>query len=70
VELHRPTLGVYKNCLKIAAGLACWKEDLEEVRRVDDGTLEPFATTAMEAVALLCLENNQQDWLQEAKILQ
>jgi hypothetical protein len=35
-----------------------------------EGHLEAFVTAAVEAFALLCLENNKQDWLHEAKILQ
>jgi hypothetical protein len=34
-----------------------------------NGDLESFATPAVEAFALLCLENNEQDWLHEAKII-
>jgi hypothetical protein len=34
------------------------------------GNLEGFATPApLEAFAILCLENNEQDWLHEAKVL-
>jgi hypothetical protein len=33
------------------------------------GSLEAFVTPAVEAFALLCLENNEQDWLHEAKVL-
>ena len=56
----------YDNFLKIVAGQTCWKENME------DGVekhLEAFATPAVEAFALLCLENNEQDWLHEAKAL-
>jgi hypothetical protein len=34
-----------------------------------EGHLEAFATPAVEAFLLLCLENNEQDWLHEAKVL-
>jgi hypothetical protein len=34
-----------------------------------EGNLEAFATLAVEGFALLCLENNEQDWLHEAKVL-
>jgi hypothetical protein len=33
-----------------------------------EGNLEAFATPAVEAFALLCLENNKQDWLHEKKV--
>jgi hypothetical protein len=56
----------YDNFLKIVAGQTCWKENIEEGV---EGHLEPFAAPAVEAFALLCLENNEQDWLHEAKAL-
>ena len=56
----------YEHFLKIAAGQTYWKENIENRA---DGTLEGFATPAVEAFALLCLENNEQDWLHEAKIV-
>jgi hypothetical protein len=35
-----------------------------------DGGMEAFATPAgVEAFASLCLENNEQDWLHEAKVI-
>jgi hypothetical protein len=48
------------NFLKIATGQTCWKENLEDGA---GGNLDQFATPAVEAFALLCLENNEQDWL-------
>jgi hypothetical protein len=33
------------------------------------GNLEAFATPAVKTFALLCLDNNEQDWLHDAKIL-
>jgi hypothetical protein len=56
----------YDNFSKIAAGQACWKENMEDGA---EGNLEAFATPVVEAFALLCLENNKQDWLHEAKVL-
>jgi hypothetical protein len=56
----------HDNFLKTAAGQTCWKENLEDGA---EGHLEAFATPAVEAFALLCLENNEQDWLGEAKVL-
>jgi hypothetical protein len=56
----------YDNFLKIAAGQACWKENMEHGA---EGNLEAFATPAVEAFVLLYLENNKQDWLHEAKVL-
>jgi hypothetical protein len=56
----------YDNFLKIAAGQACWKENMEDGA---EGNLEAFTTPAVEAFALLCLEINEQDWLHEAKVL-
>jgi hypothetical protein len=57
----------YDNFLKIAEGQTCWKADLEDGA---EGYLEVFATPgAVEAFALLCLENNEQDWLHEAKVV-
>jgi hypothetical protein len=35
-----------------------------------EANLGAFATPAVEAFALLCLENNKQDWLHKAKVLQ
>jgi hypothetical protein len=43
---------------------------LENMEDGAEGNLEAFATPAVEAFALLCLENNEQDWLHEAKVLQ
>jgi hypothetical protein len=58
----------YDNFLKIAAGQqACWKENMEDGA---EGNLQAFATPAVEAFELLCLKNNKQDWLHEAKVLQ
>jgi hypothetical protein len=57
---------LYDNFLKIAAGQACWKENMEDGA---EGNLEAFATSVVKAFALLCLENNEQDWLHEAKVL-
>jgi hypothetical protein len=54
------------NFLKIAAGQTCWKENVEDGV---EGHSEAFGTPAVEAFALLCLENNEQDWLHEAKVL-
>jgi hypothetical protein len=34
-----------------------------------EGNLEAFPTPAVEAFVLLCLENNEQDWLHKAKVL-
>ena len=34
-----------------------------------EGNLEVFATPAVKPFALLCLENKEQDWLHEAKVL-
>jgi hypothetical protein len=56
----------YDNFFKIAAGQACWKENMENGA---ERNLKAFATPAVEAFALLCLENNEQDWLHEAKVL-
>jgi hypothetical protein len=45
----RASFVFYDNFLKIADGA--------------EGNLEAFATSAVEAFTLLCLENNKQDWL-------
>ncbi len=55
----------YENFLKIAGGQTCWKENMGDGV---EGHLEVFATPAVEVFALLCLENNKQDWLHEAKV--
>jgi hypothetical protein len=45
-----------------------WKENLADEA---DGNLEPFATLAMEALALMCLEKNDKlDWLHEQRLYQ
>jgi hypothetical protein len=56
----------YEHFLKIAAGQTNWKENIENRA---EGNRDPFTTAAVEAFALLCLENNEQDWLHEAKIV-
>jgi hypothetical protein len=56
----------YDNFLEIAAGQTCWKENMEDDV---EGYLEAFVTPVVGAFALLCLENNEQDWLHEAKVL-
>jgi hypothetical protein len=48
--------------LKAAAGQTCWKENLEDGA---NGNLE----AAVEAFALLCLENNIQHLLHEAVVI-
>jgi hypothetical protein len=55
----------YDDFLNIAAGQTCWKENMEDGA---EGNLEAFATPAVKAFAFLCLENNKQDWLHEAKV--
>jgi hypothetical protein len=56
----------YEHFLKIAAGQTNWKENIDNRA---NGNREPFTTAAVEAFTLLCLENNEQDWLHEAKII-
>ena len=56
----------YEHFLKIAAGQTYWKENIEDRA---DGNIEAFTTPDMEVFALLCLENNKQDWLHEAKVV-
>jgi hypothetical protein len=66
VKNPKAYLVFYDHFLKIAVGQTSWKENMEDRA---NGDLESFATPAVEAFALLCLENNEQDWLHEAKII-
>jgi hypothetical protein len=66
VKNPKAYLVFYDRFLKIAAGQTYWKENMED--RADGDLDGGFATPAVEAFALLCLENNEQDWLHEAKV--
>jgi hypothetical protein len=66
VKHPKPYFICYGHFLKVAAGQTCWKDNLEDGA---NGDLEAFATLTVEAFALLCLENNKQDWLHEAKVI-